>query len=211
MSGAVTAGGENSITRVEHEGRVYRWERQGSWPGHTSFVALRGAEVVIGDRYAKDGIERSYTCHPQDLLDGLFDEAIDLQFGEAVRQEVLTAVRAQLGPAAAPKIVEPQDTAEAEAVPAPEPEAAPEPAATPEAAAESSARVSVTLTACPSLDLPLVVALRRITRAPVAERLSALQAPPCVLVPDVPRAEGESIAQRLRALGATIELTAAAS
>ncbi|MCA9709144.1 MAG: hypothetical protein KDK70_25090 [Myxococcales bacterium] len=230
----MTAGSDNPVIRVEHEGRVYRWERRGSaWPGHTCFVVLRGAEVVLGDRYAQEGIERSYACQLHDLLEGAFDEPLRSQLGEDVRLEVLAEVRHALGlrpastaatkpteakSAEAKPVAKPAEPAEAKSAAkpvakpaepkptAPKPTAAsakPQPAA---ASAESSARVCVTLTACSAIDLPLVVALRAITRGPVGPRVAALQQLPAVLAADVPRAEGEAIAQRLQPLGATVEL-----
>lgn len=199
----MTAGSDNPVTRIEHEGRVYRWQRPSSaWPGHTRFVAIRGSEVVLGDRYAREGIERSYACSLQDLLDGCFREQLVEQLGESVHREVLAEVRHELGFAAdtsTERADAVDDSADAE------PRSTAEPAAAP-AASESSAQVSVVLTAVPSIDLPLVVALRSIGRAPVAALLPALQDPPCVLASDVPRTEGEVIARRLQPLGATVEL-----
>lgn len=202
---------DTPVIRIEHEGRVYRWERPGSaWPGHVSFVALRGPEVVLGDRYAREGIERSYACRLEDLLEGCFGEQLVEQLGEAVHAEVLAEVRHQLGPddastpdAAAAQAPEAQAGPQAPPAPA---DAPPEARAPEPAASEGAARVRVTLSACPSVDLALIVALRAITRGPVADLLPALQAPPCVLAAELPRAQGEAIARRLRSLGATVEL-----
>src|SRR5690606_38542323 len=71
MDGGRASTGDDGVTRWQHEGRVFRWQRAGSaWPGHVAFVALRAGEVVLGDRYAGEGVERTYTCEPQALLEG---------------------------------------------------------------------------------------------------------------------------------------------
>lgn len=230
---------DTPVIRIEHEGRVYRWERSGSaWPGHTAFVALRGREVVLGDRYAREGIERSYACSPEDLLAGCFAEALVEQLGQAVYAEVLAEVRHQLGvspgsaaAASAPKAASTSKTASpaASASVGSTPKAASSAAASSSAASSSAAsssaavepvsadsagstadeptaRVQVVLSACPTVDMALVVALRAITRGRVADLLPGLQAPPHVVAVDVPRAEGEAIAQRLRSVGATVDL-----
>jgi len=245
-SRAVTSDVENSVTRVEHDGRVYRWERPGgAWPGHTCSVALLGREVVMSDRYAGDRVTRSYRCTPEDLLEGCFHAEITEQLGGTVLLEVLAEVRHQLGlpaelgapsrgasarpgptPAPAPGPANapakaasgPESGAPAPAPPPPplQPASASAPASAPESAPQvtatgpdaAAARVSVTLVACPPVDLAVAMALRAVTRASVSELLPRLRALPCVLLPDVSWAEGEAAAQRLRERGLTIELSA---
>lgn len=173
----------------------------------------------MGDRYAREGIERSYACHLQDLLDGCFGEQGAEQLGPAVWAEVLAEVRYQLGITDAEVRASLEATSpEAGSAEARASEVAAEPTVSSETAAterssetvsterSSATSVQVVLTACPSIDLALVVALRAITRGSVADRLPRLQAPPHVVVADVPRPRGEAIAGRLRSLGATIEL-----
>ncbi len=181
----------------------------GSWPGHHCFVALLGAEVVIGDRYARDGVTRSYSCRPEDLLEGCFNEQLSEQLGAEVLAEVLAEVRHQLGITDRAEANDPGESVTAE--PIAESTAEPESPAEPQPAADLSnaTRVRVAVTACPTVDLSLAVALRGLTRAPVAELLPRLRTLPCVIAPDVPRADGESLAQRLRDLGVTVQLSAA--
>jgi hypothetical protein len=94
---------EDGVERLRHEGRVHRWQRRGSaWPGHTAFVAIRAGEVIVGDRYAGEGIERTYACHPQALLEGCFQALIGEQLGADVLAEVVVEVRRALGPLALP-------------------------------------------------------------------------------------------------------------
>lgn len=161
----------------------------------------------MGDRYAREGIERSYACRLHDLLDGCFGEQGAEQLGEAVWAEVLAEVRYQLGITGTAARPRPEPTSPKAG--SPEVSEATESKAssqTPTAEPSSATSVQVVLTACPSIDLALVVALRAIIRGSVADLLPRLQAPPCVVVADVPRPRGEAIAGRLRSLGATVAL-----
>jgi hypothetical protein len=92
---------EDGIERLRHDGHVHWWARRGTaWPGHTTFVALRGGEVVVGDRYASEAVERTYACELAALLDGCFQELVAQQLGPRVLEELLAAVRRELGVAA---------------------------------------------------------------------------------------------------------------
>ena len=100
---------DDDIERLLHEGRVHRWTRQRpAWPGHSTFVALRGGKVVVGDRYATEGVERTYDCDPASLIEGAFHEIIGEQLGKKVLEEVLAEVRRDLGDAP-PAIQKPLD------------------------------------------------------------------------------------------------------
>ena len=91
----------DEIERLFHDGRVHRWSRKVSgWPGHTTFVALKGGQVVMGDRYAGEGVERTYACDPASLLEGCFQELVSQQLGPRVLEELLAEVRRELGVAA---------------------------------------------------------------------------------------------------------------
>lgn len=280
---------EDEIERLRHDGRVHFWSKRGStsgasastpWPGHTTFVALRGGQVVLGDRYAGEGIERTYACDLHALLEGCFQELVEQQLGSQVLAELLAEVRRELGvpestgaspkqagsptknaqapaPAAespAARTTSPSSKTEAgkteagktdagkteagkagasaPAAPAPTPSASkavsapskPRPAAAaserpsspasaPAAAtavgSTSAAHVDVTLVACSSVGLPLAVALRGITRAPVHELLGRLRSLPCRVAGGVPREQAEGLAARLLELGAEVRLVPA--
>jgi ribosomal protein L7/L12 len=211
---------EDGVERLQHEGRVFRWGRRSSvWPGHTTFVAIHGGEVVVGDRYAGEAIERTYACHPQALLEGCFQALVREQLGPRVLEELLTEVRRELGgrspdvgavdtqpagsqaPAAAPPVrplAPPQEAVSAhlEAVAVP-------------SAADATTRVDVAVVACQAVDLALAVALRGITRAPVSELLGRLRSLPCTVLAGVSRAQGEGVRERLAELGAAVELVPA--
>lgn len=89
---------EDGIERLRHEGRVHRWSRRSpAWPGHTTFVAIKGGEAVLGDRYAGEGVERTYACDLRSLLDGCFHSVIDAQLGARVLEELLAEARRELG------------------------------------------------------------------------------------------------------------------
>lgn len=89
---------EDGVERLRHEGRVHRWSRQSpAWPGHTTFVALRGGEAVLGDRYATEGVERTYACDLRSLLDGCFHGMVAEQLGARVLEELLVEARRELG------------------------------------------------------------------------------------------------------------------
>jgi hypothetical protein len=89
---------EDGVERLRHEGRVHRWSRRSpAWPGHTTFVALKGGEAVLGDRYAGEGVERTYACDLRSLLDGCFHSVISEQLGARVLEELLTEARRELG------------------------------------------------------------------------------------------------------------------
>ena len=272
---------EDEIERLRHDGRVHFWSTRGStrgsnqasrsgasasapaasWPGHTTFVALRGGQVVLGDRYAGEGIERTYACELPALLEGCFQELVEQQLGSQVLAELLAEVRRELGvPAgtgASPKQAgSPTKNAQvpasespaarttsppaaasagasAPAAPAPAPSPSkvvsapskPRPVAaaserpsspasapaapTAAAASTSAAHVDVTLVACSSVGLPLAVALRGITRAPVHELLGRLRSLPCRVAAGVPREQAEGLVARLSELGAEVRLVPA--
>jgi len=89
---------EDEIERLLHDGHVHRWSKRSSaWPGHTTFVVLRGGQVVLGDRYAGEGIERTYACELPALLEGCFQELVGQQLGAQVLAELLAEVRRELG------------------------------------------------------------------------------------------------------------------
>jgi ribosomal protein L7/L12 len=69
----------------------------------------------------------------------------------------------------------------------------------------------VTVVACPSVGLPLAVALRGITRASVHELLGRLRSLPCRVAAGVPREQAEGLVARLAELGAEVQLVAAAA
>ncbi len=238
---------EDGIERRRHDGRVYRWSVKGAWPGHTAFVALRGGQVVVGDRYEGEAIERTYACDPAALLEGCFQELVAQQLGARVLAELLAEVRRELGagappdagagaaastgdqarpsaaarpearPPAAPPVeppaAAPSRQATAAAVSAPPRQAPPAgPAERPSAAPEGgsvAASVDVAVVGCPSVSLPLCVALRGITRAPVQELLAGLRSLPYRVAAGVPREQGEGLAARLGELGAEARLVPA--
>lgn len=136
-------------------------------------------------------------------------EQLSEQLGPEVLAEVLAEVRHQLGIADASKAT--SDPSEPVAAEPASVESEPSPPAEPSPVADLSTatRVRVAVTACPNVDLSLAVALRGLTRASVAELLPRLRTLPCVIAADVPRADGESLAQRLRDMGATVQLSAA--
>lgn len=89
---------EDGVERLHHEGRVHRWSRRSpAWPGHTAFVAIKGGEAVLGDRYAGEGVERTYACDLRSLLDGCFHAVIGEQLGARVLEELLAEARRELG------------------------------------------------------------------------------------------------------------------
>lgn len=198
---------------------MHRWQRPGSaWPGHTTFVAIRAGEVVVGDRYASDGVERSYACEAPELLEGCFQALVAEQLGQGVLDELLAEVRHVLGmeaPAEAPPSVAPPSAAPPSAAP---PSAVEGPASEPKPALVSMVvsaqtepgRLDVTVVRCPSLSLPLAVALRGITRASVHELRQRLRSLPCRVLAGVLQAEAERARAQLLALGAAVELTPAA-
>ena len=224
---------EDDIERLLHDGRVHRWARSRSaWPGHTTFVALKGGEVVVGDRYAAEGIERTYTCDPASLLEGCFQDLVAAQLGAKVLAELLREVRRELGAAeaiplpassrAAEAIPLPASSRVAEAIPLPASsrvaeaiplpassrvaEAIPAPATPPKPAASGEARVDVAVVACHRIGLPLAAALRAITRSPVKDLLARLQALPCRVASGLTREQAEGVAARLTGLGAEVQL-----
>lgn len=222
---------EDGIERLQHEGRVFRWGRRGpAWPGHTTFVTLRGGEVVMGDRYAGEGVERTYACHPQELLDGCFQALVSEQLGPRVLEELLAEARRELRvPQAAKQAVATGPRQAVVAKPAvaadkTQPAGAQAPIAAPlppmavsarsvavaaTGAVDASARVDVAIVACRAVDLPLAVALRGITRTPVQALLGRLRSLPCTVLAGVSRAQAEGVRERLAELGATIELVPA--
>jgi hypothetical protein len=254
---------EDGVERLQHEGRVFRWGRRGSaWPGHTTFVAIRAGEVVVGDRYAGEGVERTYACHPQALLEGCFQALVTEQLGPRVLAELLAEVRRELGvrpgaTAASEQAATPQTATKNAHGSTPAAVASPTPAATgsatpstknargsvpaavasptpvtgshaPAAAASqqkavsahsgaveptepvaATARVDVAVVACRAVDLPLAVALRGITRAPVQELLGRLRSLPCRVAAGVPVELAEALAARLAELGAEVRLVPA--
>lgn len=227
MAGAVD--GEDEIERLRYDGRIHRWSRKvAAWPGHTTFVALRGGAVVVGDRYAGEGVERTYACDLASLLEGCFQDLVAQQLGPRVLDELLAEVRRELGvaaavvgasapaPAPAPsKVVsapsKPVATAAAASKPAAAAVSTPKPAAA--AAAVSTpgptpagGPVDLTIVACPSVGLPLAVALRGITRTSVHELLGRLRSLPCRVAAGVPREQAEGVAARLSELGAEVRL-----
>lgn len=241
MAGAVD--GEDEIERLRYDGRIHRWSRKvagpvagqvSGWPGHTTFVALRGGAVVVGDRYAGEGIERTYACDLASLLEGCFQDLVAQELGPRVLEELLAEVRRELGVAAGPVSKPPQappavvgasapahaptpakvDSAPSKPVPpvaaaserptTPKPTAVSTPAATP-----AGSHVDLTVVACPSVGLPLAVALRGITRTSVHELLGRLRSLPCRVVARVPREQAEGVAARLSELGAEVRLVPA--
>lgn len=222
---------EDGIERLRHDGHVFRWSKRhaAGWPGHTTFVVLRGGEVVVGDRYASEGLERTYACELAALLDGCFQEQVAQQLGPRVLEELLAAVRRELGittPAAAsPRAAGPATkttkTAQEPAkgppaaagalapVPAPSPPVAvsapPKPSERPSPPVSEPGRVDVAVVAC-RVSLPLAVALRGITRASVQELLGRLRSLPCRVAAGVPREQAEGVAARLTELGAEVRL-----
>ncbi|MCX4243697.1 hypothetical protein [Paraliomyxa miuraensis] len=222
---------DDGITRWRHDGRVYRWQRPGpAWPGHTTFVALRGGEVVVGDRYAHDGVERSYACEPRELLEGSFGELVAEQLGRGVLEELLAEVRSLLGVDGRVDVRPPSAPRRAAASPSPSPSAparsarepasglatepAPEPQskASPDAAvvsAQTETSLDVTIVGCPSVSLPLAVALRGITRASVRDLVQRLRTLPCRVLAGVGQVEAERARAQLVAAGATVELRTA--
>jgi ribosomal protein L7/L12 len=215
---------EDGVERLQHEGRVFRWGRRGAaWPGHTTFVAIRGGEVVVGDRYAGEAFERTYACQPQALLEGCFQELVREQLGPRVLEELLAEVRRELGarsPDAGAVNTQPAGSqapvaARPALAPAPSPESPPkavsarlEAVAVPEVV-DATARVDVAVVACHAVDLALAVALRGITRAPVPELLGRLRSLPCTVLSGVSRAQAEGVRERLAELGAAVELVPA--
>lgn len=211
--------GEDEIERLRHEGRVHRWSLERSaWPGHTTFVALRGGEVVVGDRYAAEGIERTYACDMASLLEGCFQDLVAQQLGPRVLEELLAEVRRELGmaepkvgapaPAAAPaaaKVV----SAPSKPVPVAAPVVAPPAAPTTPGPTPAGGPVDVTVVACPRVSLPLAVALRGLVRTSVHELLGRLRSLPCRVAAGVPREQAEGMAARLTELGAEVQLSAA--
>jgi hypothetical protein len=230
------AGMEDEIERLLLDGRVHRWSRRvaSSWPGHTTFVALKGGEVVVGDRYAGEGIERTYACALESLLEGCFHELVAQQLGSRVLEELLAEVRRELGvaakaeastknarepavasasgpkpqPAAAATSARPSTptAATSERPSTPTSVAVSTPATSPTPAPTSRVHVDLTVVACPSVDLPLAVALRGITRTSVHELLGRLRSLPCRVATGVPREQAEGLAARLVELGAEVRL-----
>jgi hypothetical protein len=261
---------EDGVERLRHEGRVHRWSRRSpAWPGHTTFVALKGGEAVLGDRYAGEGVERTYACDLRSLLDGCFHSVIGEQLGARVLEELLTEARRELGEAttqaagtknareaagaeragaeratteragaerATTERATGETSSKAQKKPsaagsgANAPASAPAPAKVVSApvepvriATEPSERPStgstgvpepgspceLTVVACRSVSLPLAVALRGITRAPVQELLAKLRSLPCRIAAGVPREQAEALATRLSELGAEVLLAPA--
>lgn len=254
MAGAVDDG--DGIERLRYDGRVHRWSKKVAgqvtsqvvghrpgWPGHTTFVALRGGAVVVGDRYAGEGFERTYACDLASLLEGCFQDLVAQQLGPRVLEELLDEARRELGIAASPapkppkappakdppptapptvvgasapapapsKVVSaPSKPAVVTAVPTPKPVAAAVPTAVlAPASTPEGGPVDVAVVACPSVGLPLAVALRGITRASVHELLGRLQSLPCRVATGVPREQAEGVAARLSELGAEVRVSAA--
>ncbi len=232
---------EDGIERLRHEGHVHRWSRPDpQWPGHTSFVALKGGEAVLGDRYAGEGVVRTYACDLRSLLDGCFDVVIGEQLGARVLEELRAEARRELGEGAATGTKNLREAAASggaagSSAPASEPSPAkvvsarPAPAQTASVAPErpsaavsvansqspvtapatGAARVDLTVVACQSVGLPLAVALRGITRAPVQDLLGRLRSLPCRVAAGVPREHAEGLAARLSELGAEVRLVPA--
>ena len=251
---------EDGIERLRHEGRVHRWSRRSrSWPGHTTFVALKGGEAVLGDRYAGEGVERTYACDLRSLLDGCFHSVIGEQLGARVLEELLPEARRELGEAttqatvtknarerasaerasaerASAERASGETSSKAHEKPAAAGSGAFAPASVPVSAkvvsapvepvsiaAEPSERPStgstgvpepgtpceLTVVACRSVSLPLAVALRGITRAPVQELLAKLRSLPCRIAAGVPFEQAQALATRLSELGAEVRLAPA--
>lgn len=214
---------EDGIERLRHDGRIHRWSREGSlWPGHTTFVALKGGQVVMGDRYAGEQVERTYACDPASFLEGCFQDLVAQQLGSQVLEELRAEVRRELGVGASAPVAAKVVSAPAKPVataPAPsERPSAPKPAAVstplqPVTVAASpspaSGPVDLTVVACARVGLPLAVALRGITRTSVHELLGRLRSLPCRVAAGVPREQAEGVAARLSELGAEVRLSAA--
>jgi hypothetical protein len=112
---------EDGVERLRHEGRVHRWSRRSpTWAGHTTFVAIKAGEAVLGDRYAGEGVERTYACDLRSLLDGCFHTVIGEQLGARVLEELLVEARRELGegPATATSGATPSGAASGASAPA---------------------------------------------------------------------------------------------
>lgn len=203
---------EDDIERLLHDGRVHRWtRRRPAWPGHTTFVALKGGQVVLGDRYAGEGIDRTYACDPASLMEGTFQDLIRDQLGAEVLAEVLAEVRRDIGdaPAAPPPPAPPPPPPASPSVALPAPvKRAIDPVV--RDARQAPPRVDVVVVTCDAIGLPLVVTLRAITRSPVKELLSGLRSLPFHAVKGVSRDHAEALAARLGDLGAEIQILPAA-
>lgn len=172
---------EDDIERLLHEGRVHRWtRRRPAWPGHSTFVALKGGVVVIGDRYAAEGVERTYDCDPASLLEGMFHDVIADQLGKKVLEEVLAEVRRDLGdakPAIQKAPDPPKIAAERPAIALP-----PSTFVTPMGSAKPPAASQPLVTPPPAAPKPLVTPPPAVTPAPVAQR-PPVTPPPAVVTP----------------------------
>ncbi len=216
---------KSEIIRIEHAGRVYRWQRSGrAWPGHTTYLAIRVNEIILGDTYADEGIEQTYSCHPGDFLDGCFHDLVRADFGDDALGEIIAEIRATVhvperdrvarrvkdeARAATTRAVAEEKSADdkASAIAGSAPAGSERPGEhRPAGKPVAGATVSVALTGCKRVDLPLIAALRAITRGPVKKLLDQVGRSPCILASDLPVAEGEVIKQRLGELGATVEL-----
>ena len=218
------------ITRLKADRVVFCWESvDPRWAGRTSFVRLEGLAVVVGDRYGGVGPATSYECHPSDFLGGCFHESVRDEFGDAVLNEIVEAVKASgVGleprkslpwpekawgkePAAAPK-----KAPEAPAPSAPSPPAAKEPAAVQKKPASKArpadpgpkpaeGRVNVTLSSCRKGDLALVNAIKRITGAKAGDIRGQLVQLPMLLKTNATLTEAQAIKKRLGGLGGIVQ------
>jgi len=83
-----------TVIRQQRRKRTYRWIIEDpSWPGHSTYIAIEGITVTMGDRFEAEGFEQTYSCIAQGFLDGCFHTSIRGSFGQDVLQEVLNAVK----------------------------------------------------------------------------------------------------------------------
>jgi hypothetical protein len=166
---------EDEIERLLYDGRVHRWTRKSEgWPGHTTFVALKGGEVVMGDRYAAEGIERTYSCDPASLLEGCFQEIVAAQLGARVLAELLGEVRRELGAASSTRAAAPILLP-----PAPAPAAPPKPTPAPAPAPPKAEEAKPAPAPAP-------------TAAPAPPKVEAAKPAPAPAAPPKPAADGKA-------------------
>ena len=204
------------ITRVDDRGEIYHWEHARSrWPGHRSYVALEGLEVVVCDDFGR-ALRQTDSCHPRAFLNGCFHGVIRARHGQAVLDQVIKAVRARgvgLDAEAAsppPSLIWsrpplPQAYPDLNGVHPPSHTSPTTHAASPPVPVDA-ARVDLYLTGAEKMDLTLFMALKGITGLDTADLRRQVTRLPLKLLDDASRSTAQSLLARLTKLGARLSM-----
>ncbi len=206
-----------TIGKTKFEKRVYRWElNDPQWSGRTSFVALVGAEVVLGERFGAH--EERYACHWQDFAEGCFNTLVSEQFGQNVLDEVLVEVKRGLEAQSAGVLPPWPEVGWAKRAQARRAEAKRAEASVPKKtgggaslgskvfSAPDAGKAHVVLVGCERVDMTLAFALRSLTGKKTADVLKEVSSLPLLVQSNVAKDVADASQARLVSLGAQVEV-----